>query len=472
MSSHHCSPYDIYGDELRWNFTSMFGTCIYNIYDQISFIIGWMSVVSWTFALLPQIITNCKNGKAESQSFYFWLLWIIGDVCNLAGCLLTHNLLTNIVLATVYFSLTLVAIIQFMWYAHQDKQDSDRNVKESDNISRKIIQQKVEGSMSPSLRAAVNILHLTPRMYSLNPGLNKKQRNELNKIDLNCHEHHLNSPAFTVYSRSNELRAKKVHHHSHGNMSPMMLPHVNTVTHHNSDPTHKPLPNVPDNRSLKNLYEGLNVKQKNNNKYSPLMQSHSNGNNTDEQTSLLSKNSNKYGATKAALTTATLISTTGVTYFGYYSDILSLSNDSNNIDNYNISRRLLSSQIQTALLMIGIVLGWLSSIIYISSRIPQLRLMCSTKNVRGLNPWLFVLSFSGNTTQCLSMLINKQIYHNSKDMYSKLPWLLSSGVCMAQDFLIISLIWIYSIKDSSKVDDKSLKTQNGDAKLPIYTSIN
>ena len=113
-----CPLTNEYGETLKWQFTQPLGTCIYNIYDQFAFIIGWLSVAAWTFALLPQIVTNCKNKGAESQSFWFWILWLVGDFCNLSGCILTKNLITNIALALVYLSLTLFACLQFIWYEY------------------------------------------------------------------------------------------------------------------------------------------------------------------------------------------------------------------------------------------------------------------------------------------------------------------------------------------------------------------
>eukprot|EP00483_Globobulimina_turgida_P002847 UN02852 len=90
------------------------------------------------------------------------------------------------------------------------------------------------------------------------------------------------------------------------------------------------------------------------------------------------------------------------------------------------------NQVQV-LMMMGMVLGWAACVIYVSSRIPQLTLMLNTKVVSGINPMFFALTFSGNLAQCLSMLINKQIYQFSDDLFSKLPWLLTSGICMMRD---------------------------------------
>merc|ERR550539_1995910 len=41
------------------------------------------------------------------------------------------------------------------------------------------------------------------------------------------------------------------------------------------------------------------------------------------------------------------------------------------------------------------ILGWFSSFIYISSRIPQLRLMTKSGCVNGINPAFFLFDFYG-----------------------------------------------------------------------------
>eukprot|EP01084_Bolivina_argentea_P128800 227593_1 len=129
-----------------------------------------------------------------------------------------------------------------------------------------------------------------------------------------------------------------------------------------------------------------------------------------------------------------------------------INNKSNNDNNNNNNNgRILLSEYENnnmnserILIFIGMILGWTASLIYISSRIPQLKLMVMTKAVSGINPAFFCLTFSGNLTQCLSMLINKQIYSNVSDLFSKLPWLASSGVCIFQDGLILFLIYLYN----------------------------
>ena len=130
--------------------------------------------------------------------------------------------------------------------------------------------------------------------------------------------------------------------------------------------------------------------------------------------------------------------------------LLAVSGDSNgNNVSYWISHNLL---------LIGRILGWFSTIIYISSRIPQLKMTIETKDVANISPYLFVLTFFGNAAQCLSMLIRKVLWHDLNIVLSQLPWLLSSGLCMFQDAAIVILIFAYTkqhenISKTTKTND-------------------
>merc|ERR1712228_255573 len=95
--------------------------------------------------------------------------------------------------------------------------------------------------------------------------------------------------------------------------------------------------------------------------------------------------------------------------------------------------------------------GWIATFIYIASRFPQLRIMMKSKDVSGINPLFFILTSSGNMTQLLSMIINKQIYENQSHFVSKLPWLVASSTCMLQDGFILFLIYFYG-KRNKKIE--------------------
>jgi hypothetical protein len=44
-----------------------------------------------------QLVTNCRSGKAdEALSFWFLMQWLLGDVTNLIGAVLTRQLATQV----------------------------------------------------------------------------------------------------------------------------------------------------------------------------------------------------------------------------------------------------------------------------------------------------------------------------------------------------------------------------------------
>ncbi|GAB5365442.1 hypothetical protein AAMO2058_001058300 [Amorphochlora amoebiformis] len=57
--------------------------------------IGYICMMCWSLCLAPQIIVNHVLGKAEDQSFLFYLLWVAGDITNLLGCVLANQLTTQ-----------------------------------------------------------------------------------------------------------------------------------------------------------------------------------------------------------------------------------------------------------------------------------------------------------------------------------------------------------------------------------------
>jgi len=70
--------------------------------EALSGIMGSISLVSWIFLLVPQVIENYKNGSAQGVSLAFVAIWLLGDIANLIGALWGHLLSTIIALA-IYF---------------------------------------------------------------------------------------------------------------------------------------------------------------------------------------------------------------------------------------------------------------------------------------------------------------------------------------------------------------------------------
>eukprot|EP00484_Ammonia_sp_Unknown_P021839 CAMPEP_0197029826 /NCGR_PEP_ID=MMETSP1384-20130603/9198_1 /TAXON_ID=29189 /ORGANISM="Ammonia sp." /LENGTH=565 /DNA_ID=CAMNT_0042459063 /DNA_START=116 /DNA_END=1813 /DNA_ORIENTATION=+ len=485
MSSERCALYNEYGEHLRWYFAEPVGACIYNVYDELSFIIGWLSVVSWTFALLPQIITNCKNKAAESQSFWFWMLWLLGDFANFSGCILTKNLVTNIALAFVYTSLTIFACLQFIWYEflikkyqyqrekhayiqqqqlllHQHPKSAPSRPVSVDIIDmderRKHYKAKSSAPsgavvnmwgtpqfaqryqaktpsltvMSPRLRTAIKLVSRSPRMFAVSPQLNDRMRREYIAFQHERREHEENRQYCSTFGLKEEEDATSEDDSKSSAQKSKSVIKIYSDKKKKSRPTESD--NGNDHEKAAKLTSSVPLK-------------------ANEQTT-------NYGST--VLATLSSMSLNLVMLYGLnqsdYSGSSRLQYEEYQVP---ISRRLLHSSISSLshvniLMFIGVILGWLSSVIYISSRIPQLRLMMKEKEVSGLNPAFFCLTFAGNATQFLSMLINRQIYHDRSDFIAKLPWLMSASVCMLQDAFILFLIYLYTGQN-----EKSFVRQRG-----------
>jgi len=525
-----CPLYNEYGEELRWIFTEPLGTCVYNVFDQIAFIVGWMSVASWTFALLPQIVTNCKNKAAESQSFWFWMLWLIGDVANFSGCILTHNLITNIALAFVYLTITAFACLQFVWYEYlapmyfPNLYGKDRGNRARGHSQQLIIHSAAispstsaavvhsarslhidvpddcgpsrgsnarrpvgtDGalwttpkfarpftasnghygramSMSPRLNRTLKLLHRSPRVFAVTPQLTGAVKREYDALQAQKRENSFSRDLSVSHSHSSgqhphrERPRHTVKYYSNRNeITPKIMP-LNSVKKVSPQPTaHRP-------HSVLALNETRSAPKR-----------------QDESTAVLRGGmQSNYGSIGTIMSTMSSMSVTVVMLYG-----LNQHSTGSNDTPHGAVRELLSTEdaVSTApisdsmAMLIGMMLGWISSVIYISSRIPQMRLMVRTKDVAGINPAFFALTFSGNLTQCLSMMINRQIYVDRADFVSKLPWLVSSSVCIFQDFSILVLIWLYRNLDVNvkTVVRKGVKTMgvdyDGDRLIPPTTA--
>ncbi|PIN06417.1 hypothetical protein CDL12_21025 [Handroanthus impetiginosus] len=85
------------------------GCCFCSTKDGFSMALGLISVISWSVAEIPQIVTNYRQKSAEGLSILFLLTWIIGDLFNVFGCLLEPATLpTQYYTALLYTITTLI----------------------------------------------------------------------------------------------------------------------------------------------------------------------------------------------------------------------------------------------------------------------------------------------------------------------------------------------------------------------------
>ncbi|KAF9246135.1 CTLH/CRA C-terminal to lish motif domain-containing protein [Melanogaster broomeanus] len=84
--------------------------------QNFSELLGYTSIACWLGAQFPQILENIKRQSCESLALPFLLNWMLGDASNLIGCLLTHQLPFQTYLATYFCTLDCFILCQYFYY--------------------------------------------------------------------------------------------------------------------------------------------------------------------------------------------------------------------------------------------------------------------------------------------------------------------------------------------------------------------
>eukprot|EP00271_Cylindrocystis_brebissonii_P011348 TRINITY_DN2870_c0_g2_i1.p1 TRINITY_DN2870_c0_g2~~TRINITY_DN2870_c0_g2_i1.p1 ORF type:complete len:431 (+),score=58.70 TRINITY_DN2870_c0_g2_i1:607-1899(+) len=112
----HCS---LDGHCSRWAFVVL-RDCVCSSREDLSLFLGLASIFCWGVAEIPQIIANWRLGNAEGVSLAFILTWTVGDLFNLAGCLVEPvTLPTQFYTSVLYTITTLALVLQNLWFSNR-----------------------------------------------------------------------------------------------------------------------------------------------------------------------------------------------------------------------------------------------------------------------------------------------------------------------------------------------------------------
>jgi uncharacterized protein with PQ loop repeat len=103
------------GIAIQWIHT-IFGSCVYDNQETVSVILGYLTIVCWLNAQLPQLLTNYKNKSVEGLSLSFLVNWLLGDITNLLGGILTDQLKFQIYLAAYFCTVDFILFFQYFYY--------------------------------------------------------------------------------------------------------------------------------------------------------------------------------------------------------------------------------------------------------------------------------------------------------------------------------------------------------------------
>ncbi|ETW85836.1 hypothetical protein HETIRDRAFT_100579 [Heterobasidion irregulare TC 32-1] len=77
---------------------------------------GYVSIACWLGAQFPQVLENIRRQSVEGLALPFLANWLLGDLTNLIGCILTSQLPFQKWLATYFCFVDLMLISQYFYY--------------------------------------------------------------------------------------------------------------------------------------------------------------------------------------------------------------------------------------------------------------------------------------------------------------------------------------------------------------------
>lgn len=115
----------------------------------VSEIAGSISIACWVVVFVPQIYENFRRKSSEGLSLLFIVLWLIGDIFNVAGAIMQHLLPTMIILAAYYTIADIILWFQCIWYNKKDKSDKRASLNRTNKaISKKTLPEESESTIT------------------------------------------------------------------------------------------------------------------------------------------------------------------------------------------------------------------------------------------------------------------------------------------------------------------------------------
>ncbi|KAK7054771.1 hypothetical protein VNI00_003234 [Paramarasmius palmivorus] len=80
--------------------------------------LGYTSIACWLGAQFPQVVENIQRQSCEGLALPFLANWLLGDISNLIGCILTHQLPFQTWLATYFVFVDMTLLGQYIYYVN------------------------------------------------------------------------------------------------------------------------------------------------------------------------------------------------------------------------------------------------------------------------------------------------------------------------------------------------------------------
>jgi uncharacterized protein with PQ loop repeat len=116
----------------------------------------------------------------------------------------------------------------------------------------------------------------------------------------------------------------------------------------------------------------------------------------------------------------------------------------------------------------GYIIGVISAILYLTSRLPQILKNIQRGSTEGLSPILFICAFMGNFTYSLSIFLFSV---HPKFLLSKLPWIAGSAGVLVLDIVVLSqFLYFNVIKKRKAIEEEEEQESIQNEQDPLVNS--
>eukprot|EP01135_Chromosphaera_perkinsii_P012463 Nk52_evm74s2657 gene=Nk52_evmTU74s2657 len=370
------------------------------INELISEALGWASVCCWIIVAFPQFYENYINKTGLSLSMSFLLIWLVGDFFNLAGCFMTGQLATQVYTGVWFTIMDLVLIGQILYYDYY--LDGDMAVEEEAPL---ITPLKRSSVSQPRAVARRSSRRFSSGRYSIS--------SDHSGHSLSNSFKELGNPrSFMRNRRSSESDEEAVIPNARS--VPVGGNYLSAHTRQPSTPQ-----NTPANGSVQSFSQYLINDSTNNNAGGKRLNSAFIFLGTTAITAMLTV----LGVSMNSGESAMAQGSTGRVLMEYIGDS--------------------PSDVCTMgpfWCWLGAIMGWISSALYVFSRVPQLLKNIERQSCEGLSIFMFIMGVLGNLTYSASIFVWSM---DAQFLWEKLPWIIGSLGTLAFDFAIFVQFFIY-----------------------------
>ncbi|KZV81060.1 hypothetical protein EXIGLDRAFT_731912 [Exidia glandulosa HHB12029] len=428
--------------------------------DAVSVWLGYTSIACWLGAQFPQLIVNWRNQSADGLALPFLINWLLGDITNLIGCILTHQLPFQTYLATYFCFVDFTLFAQYFYYdAFKPKPRSIRHSLSSSrtrttSLSRSWSGERTQpGTLRALSAAAANVAHAAAALAASEEALARQPHRQHSRQ--RTHEETEEVMTDSILSEASASRRVTWSQDSFSRPASMSRSPVRRVPH----PHHPHVPQLavisaspaPPNTSFafpsddeargRSPGGGLDV-------------------DVEEEERRREREERRRRSSRASRRSASIVFL-GVWALFAFSEVRKRSSEGTVLSDDAFTGGTGAPPDVSWERVIGRVAAWVCTTLYLTSRLPQIWKNFVRKSTEGLSMALFTFAFLGNAFYVASILTSPQLLSaptpEARTAFIKesVPYLLGSGGTLVFDVTIVVQSFVYRVREGEKGESGS-----------------